>query len=146
MEKTVILRHRKENLKKCSLRGLEGRGDLLFLTYPYKELPPFPGYILLTPGASPLSEEDLEHGLFLVDGTWRYAEVMVRQLEKEQAWIKRSLPTYWKTAYPRRQEVEEGLATVEALYIAHKILGRNCEGLLDHYHWRDLFLHKNQEI
>ena len=32
---------------------------------------------------------------------------------------------------------------VEALYLAHHILGRQTEGLLDHYHWADEVLRLN---
>jgi pre-rRNA-processing protein TSR3 len=56
----------------------------------------------------------------------------------------RSLPADWKTAYPRRQtecpDPERGLSSVEALFLAHQILGRSTEGLLARYHWRDQFL------
>ena len=51
-----------------------------------------------------------------------------------------SLPLGYKTAYPRRQDEERGLASIEALYIAYRVLGWETEGLLDHYHWRDEFL------
>jgi pre-rRNA-processing protein TSR3 len=139
---TVILRHRRENLKKCSLRGLETRPDLKFYTYPTDELPDYSHFLLLKVGAPPLTEADKDKGLFLIDGTWRLAQVMERQLPwKLEA---RSLPAGYKTAYPRRQpdcpDPESGLASIEALYIAHQILGRSTEGLLDSYHWKELFL------
>jgi pre-rRNA-processing protein TSR3 len=35
------------------------------------------------------------------------------------------------------------LASIEAIYIAYWILGRDVTGLLDNYHWKDLFLQKN---
>lgn len=144
---TLILRHRKENLKKCSLRGLESRQDFRFFTYPKDPLPPLSGYILLTLGAPPLTLEDANFGLFLIDGTWRYAEKMFSQLPKPHTFIPRSLPDHFRTAYPRTQEgcrdPEKGLASIEALYAAYLITGRNCEGLLDHYHWKQKFLEKN---
>lgn len=136
---TIILRHRKENLKKCSLRGLEAREDLQFFTYPTSKLPDLSGYILLAVDAPPLSKEDADSGLFLIDGTWRYAETMAKPYQNLK---KRSLPTTIQTAYPRRQEIKEGLASVEALYAAYSILGRETEGLLDHYHWKSQFLDK----
>lgn len=140
---TVILRHRKENLKKCSLRGLEGRDDMIFLTYPKSELPDLKKYILLTPHAPVLSVDDADMGLFLLDGTWRYAEVMHRWVASQVELVERSLPTGLETAYPRRQDEERGLASVEALYAAYKLTGRDPGGLLDGYHWRDAFLAKN---
>jgi pre-rRNA-processing protein TSR3 len=36
-----------------------------------------------------------------------------------------------------------GLATVEALFLAYHRLGRPTAGLLDHYHWAREFLELN---
>ena len=44
---TIILRHRKENLKKCSLRGLETHKDLKFYTYPQHMPENLTGYVML---------------------------------------------------------------------------------------------------
>jgi pre-rRNA-processing protein TSR3 len=140
--KTIILRHRREYLPKCSLRGLEGRGDLDFYTYPKARLPDLTGYILLKVGAPPLTKDDAGKGLLLIDGTWRLAQIMEKMLPLKLE--VRSLPIRIKTAYPRRSTFcsnpDEGLASVEALYLAHYILGLQTEGLLDHYYWKDQFL------
>lgn len=140
---TIILRHRKENLKKCSLRGLEERADMLFYTYPLtRNLPDLSNYVVLALGAPPLTKEDADKGIFLIDGTWRYAEKMMKVVTAP--FHLRSLPATAKTAYPRRQEdcsdPSRGLASCEALYLSYCILGRNPEGLLDHYHWKNEFL------
>lgn len=151
-KKTIIVRHKKENLKKCSLRGLESREDLLFLKYPNTELPDLNGYILLSFDAPLLSKEDHQRGLLLIDSTWRYAETMEKTLSTQfpPTLLKRSLPQELITAYPRRQSdcphPERGLATVEALYAAYFILGWPCEELLDHYHWKDLFADLNTKV
>lgn len=141
---TLILRHRRENLKKCSLRGLESRPDLHFFTYPRDPLPDLSRYLLLDVAAPPLTSADASRGLFLIDGTWRLAMQMKKQCPQLET---RSLPTHFRTAYPRRQtecpDPETGLASVEALFLAHLILGRNTDGLLDHYHWRETFLKLN---
>jgi len=108
-----------------------------FFTYPRDPLPDLTNYILLTPDAPPLTAKDADHGLFLIDGTWRYAEVMKRASPK---CIEKSLPTTIKTAYPRRQDVDYGLASVEALFIAYQILGHPIDGLLDNYFWKTPFL------
>ncbi len=142
---TIIFRHHRENLKKCSLRGLEGREDLLFFTYPADKLPDLSNYILLTMDGSPLSEKDSAFGLLLLDGTWRYAERMRQQLQCPL--VERSIPNGFRTAYPRRQDdckdPAKGLASVEALYIAYAVMGRDVRGLLDHYYWREKFLESN---
>lgn len=147
---TIVLRHRKENLKKCSLRGLETRDDFLFYTYPTQELPEMSGYIMLSLDGPPLSLEDKNRGLFVLDGTWRYATKMyenTRGLEKLET---RSLPAVYKTAYPRKQEdcedPERGLASVEAIFIAYTILGRDTTGLLDNYYWKEDFFEKNRYL
>jgi pre-rRNA-processing protein TSR3 len=145
---TLILRHRKENLKKCSLRGLEERDDFHFVRYPCKTWPDLTGYCLLTIDAPLLSSEDREFGLFLIDGTWKYAQTMEKSIPKDTPLIKRSLPGHFRTAYPRYQtacsEPERGLASIEALYIAFLLTRRNYEGLLDHYHWKNEFLKMNR--
>lgn len=146
---TIILRHRKENLKKCSLHGLENRKDMQFYSYPNDRLPPLLNYILLTLEAPPLSIEDRNHGLFIIDGTWRYAAVMEKQIPKENSLILRSIPNEFRTAYPRKQtgcpDSERGLASLEALFIAQVILGKETEGLLSHYYFAEEFLQKNRE-
>lgn len=140
---TLILRHRKENLKKCSLRGLESRPDMRFFSYPLSApLPSLAGYAILTLDGPPLSYEDRGFGLFLIDGTWRHAKTMARILPPHA--VPRSLPPLARTAYPRRQEdcsdPSRGLASLEALYLAYTLLGRSTTGLLDHYYWKEAFL------
>lgn len=144
---TIVLRHKRENLKKCSLRGLESRSDFMFYKYPNPTLPNITGYILLALNAPPLSVEDGDKGLFLIDATWRYAQTMLCNVPGLGVLEQRSLPSHFKTAYPRRQDdcpdPERGLASVEALYIAYRIMGRDTTGLLNNYHWKDQFLEIN---
>lgn len=149
----IILRHRKENLKKCSLRGLECREDFVFFTYPKDSLPPLNGYILLTLGAPPLTKGSVKEslGIFLIDGTWRYAQKMQKDVEKKQPFLlQRSLPSGINTAYPRRQTLcsdpTAGLASIEALYASLHIMGKSKEGLLNHYPFKDIFLEKNRKF
>lgn len=141
---TVILRHQRENLKKCSLRGLETRDDFIFVTYPTGQLPSLENYILFTVDAPPLTKEDTESGFFFIDATWRLAAKMENFVLKEHTFKRRSLPVDIKTSYPRRNtdcpDPERGLATVEAIVIAYHLAGRSIEGLLDNYHWKDDFL------
>lgn len=149
--KAKIIRHRKENLKKCSLRGLEPRPDFQFFTYPIKDVPDFSGSILLTLDAPVLTKEDAGHPLLLIDATWRYADKIaeVHYFDLKDC-IKRSLPPGIQTAYPRKQEdckePTRGLASIEALYVAFKILGYETEGLLDHYYWKQAFIDKNPQL
>jgi pre-rRNA-processing protein TSR3 len=147
---TVVLRHRRENLKKCSLSGLESRADFKFYAYPHPELPDLTGYILLTLDAPPLTRDDASHGIFLLDATWRYAEKMLQFAVQIPGLIPRSIPSVFRTAYPRRQDdchdPDRGLASIEALYVAYVLLGRDPSHLLENYYWRDQFLDKNKNF
>lgn len=145
---TIVIRHRLENLKKCSLRGLESRLDFLFITYPFSSLPDLKNYILLTLDAPPLTAADQEHGLLILDATWRYAAKMFKPFENQPDVLYRSLPAHFRTAYPRRQhdcpDPERGLASIEAIYLSYLLLQRETTGLLDGYYWKEQFLNKNQ--
>lgn len=151
---TLILRHRKENRSKCTLTPLEDRDDLHFLVYP-RDLAtlsfPSTGTLVLVMGAPELPIARAPAPLLLIDGTWRYAKTMWTQVQRHHRgpFLQYSLPRCW-TAYPRRQteceDPEAGLASIEALYVAHACLGRPTEGLLDHYHWKEEFLSKNQAL
>ncbi|MFA5250111.1 MAG: hypothetical protein WC371_01715 [Parachlamydiales bacterium] len=145
---TIIWRHKKENLKKCTLSGLEGRPDLSFFSYPaaLETLPALENYLILKLGEPPLEETDQQNGLFLIDATWRYAQIMEKKLPWEKM-KKRSLPAGFRTAYPRKQTLcpdpLAGLASVEALFLAHLILKKTTAGLLDNYYWKEAFLKIN---
>jgi len=141
---TLIWRHKKENLRKCSLRGLEGRCDFKFYSFPNEPLPELSGYIVLDINAPSLTTEDSKHGLLVLDATWRYAEKMQKAVDKVPHLIRRSIPMNFRTAYPRRQDdcpdPGRGLASIEAIYVAYHIFGRDTGGLLDNYYWKDPFL------
>jgi pre-rRNA-processing protein TSR3 len=140
---TIIVRHPRERVQKCSVWPLRDRPDLRFFDYPAANLPDLAGYIRLAVDGPPLTATDAEAGLLLLDGSWRWTDVMTRVFAGVPP---RSLAG-WKTAYPRVSkryaDPAEGLATVEALYLAYHILGRPTTGLLDHYHWADEFLRRN---
>jgi pre-rRNA-processing protein TSR3 len=140
---TIVVRHPRENPKKCSVLPLKGRADLQFLSYPVKESPSLDGYIRLAADGPELSVADQDCGILLLDGSWRSAAKMHADFG---AVPPRSL-TGWKTAYPRASKLgtdpSNGLASLEALFIAYHVLGRSTEGMLAHYRWADLFLELN---
>lgn len=153
---TYIIRHARENLKKCSLAPLERTQEnlekFIFFTYPCcvqgKEvLPCFDNHVILDIEGEPLSERDATKGIILIDATWRLACKMLKNIPQLAPLPRRSFPKGFKTAYPRRQldcpDVESGLASIEALYIAFALLGRPVEFLLDGYIWKEQFLEKN---
>jgi len=140
---TIIVRHPKENPKKCSVLPLKDRRDVQLLTYPPKLMPALDSYIRLAADGPEVSMADQACGILLLDGSWRAAGKMIAQFE---AVAPRSLHG-WQTAYPRVSKLgtdpDNGLASIEALYIAYHILGRPTDGLLDHYYWARQFLEMN---
>ncbi|PCI95681.1 hypothetical protein COB11_01475 [Candidatus Aerophobetes bacterium] len=70
-------------------------------------------------------------------------------MKKKKSLIYRKIPDRFKTAYPRVQtgciDEKRGLATVEALYVALRVMKRDTQGLLDHYYWKDDFLELNKK-
>ena len=147
---TIIYRHKKENKKKCTLEPLRSDPSFIFLNYPSSELEPLTNYFILSLDGPVLSEEDAHMGLLLIDGTWKYAEKMFNHVMQTQKLPTRSLPKHFKTAYPRKQTLcsdpERGLASIEALYIAHSLLKRPTDSLLEHYHWKNDFLRLNNSV
>ena len=141
---TIIVRHPKENPKKCSVMPLKGRADVVFLNYPARTVPPLEGYIRLAAEGPELSAADAACGVLLLDGSWRWAEAMEKTFQQVPP---RALHG-WKTAYPRVSKLgtdpDNGLASIEALYLAHHILGRPTAGLLHEYRWGNEFLRLNQ--
>jgi pre-rRNA-processing protein TSR3 len=140
---TVIVRHSHENPRKCSILPLRGRPGLVFLNYPVADRPALEGYVRLAADGPPLSAADAAAGLLLLDGSWRWAASMTRDFAEVPP---RSLSGY-RTAYPRASKLgtdpDNGLASVEALYVAYRLLGRPTVGLLDHYRWAAEFLRLN---
>jgi pre-rRNA-processing protein TSR3 len=140
---TIIVRHKAENPRKCSVLPLRGRPDLLFLNYPVTQRPSLDMYVRLAADGPELSPADAAAGLLLLDGSWRRADAMTRAFLDVPP---RSLHG-WKTAYPRVSKLgtdpDNGLASVEAMYLAYRVLGRPTDGLLDHYRWAAEFLRIN---
>ena len=93
-----------------------------------------------------LSPHDCTQGLLVLDGTWRWAEKMESDFAEVPI---RSLPT-WRTAYPRNSKLfedpDQGLATIEAIFVAYRQLGYSTQGLLDQYYWKQEFLRLNATL
>ena len=140
---TVIVVHPKERRSKCSVEPLRGKDDFEFVSFPKKVERDLSGYIRLGIGGPVLSEADSANGLLVLDGTWKLAAKMEPFYKDLPV---RTLPPL-RTAYPRTsklyQDPDAGLATVEAVYAALRIMGRSVDGILDDYHWQQEFLHLN---
>jgi pre-rRNA-processing protein TSR3 len=139
---TTVIRHPKERIQKCSLRFLHDRAELTFL----RSKPGFTfdatGFTLLAVDCAPLSLADAGRPLLLLDSTWRWLPQLLACVRGEP--VHRSIPPGVRTAYPRASKLwddpEQGLASVEALYVARRILGDDDPSLLEGYHWRQEFL------
>jgi pre-rRNA-processing protein TSR3 len=142
---TIIVVHAKEKRRKCSVNPLRGKQGFCFWKYPLTDPKPLDHYVRLGFGGPLLSEADQDRGLLVLDATWRLVDGMERTFENVPI---RSLPAS-KTAYPRLSKMhenpQEGLATIEAIYIALRLLGRDTQHLLDDYPWADEFLRLNRE-
>ena len=139
---TTVIRHPKERISKCSLRFLHDRPEMTFLRGKPDLRFDATGFILLAVDAPPLSLADQGLPLLLLDSTWRWLPQLNACVTGEP--IKRSIPGSLHTAYPRVSKTFEdptgGLASIEALYVARKLLGDEDPELLHDYHWKDEFL------
>lgn len=139
---TTVIRHPKERIAKCSLRLLHGRSEMTFL----RARPGFSfdatGFTLLDVDGAELSASDAGRPLLLLDSSWRWLPQLRACLRGHP--VRRSIPGHVHTAYPRRSKLfddpPQGLASIEALYVARRILGDDDPSLLDGYHWQQRFL------
>lgn len=142
--RTVVIRHPNENLAKCSLTPLHGRPEITFLVGEGDMRFDVTGYVVLAVDAPVLSPADAGKPLLLLDTTWALLPKLMNRLTGTP--VCRSLPPDVRTAYPRvskmHQDPSAGLASVEALYLARKLLGDDDLSLLDGYYWKDAFLAK----
>jgi pre-rRNA-processing protein TSR3 len=122
---------------------LRGRQDILFFTYPLERPLDLIGYVRLAADGPVLTPADASAGILLLDGSWNRASTMNRAFSHVPP---RSLVGY-QTAYPRVSkrgtDPVHGLASVEALYIAYRILGRSTDRLLGQYPWAAEFCLRN---
>jgi pre-rRNA-processing protein TSR3 len=129
------------------LTPLEGRTGIQFCNYKPGFRYLAEGHTLLGMSGVELSPMDADRPLLLLDCNWRLLEKMESALDGQV--IRRSLPSGIQTAYPRISKISEdpygGLASVEALYIALKLMGQDNPSLLDDYYWKDEFLKKLHE-
>ena len=137
----VVIRHPRERISKCSLRHLHERPGFTFLRATPKFRFDASGHTLLAVDAPPLTRADTRP-LLLLDSTWRWLPQLAACLDGQP--VRRSIPGGIATAYPRTSKVyadpAAGLASVEALYVALRVLGHDDPSLLDGYHWKDEFL------
>jgi pre-rRNA-processing protein TSR3 len=142
---TVIIMHPKERVRKCTVAWLRGDPRFTFFRGPRRPVD-LSGYVRLAMDGPVLSNADANHGLLVLDGTWKLVDRLAPAVDEVPT---RRLPLL-QTAYPRTSKVridpDGGLATIEAVYAALRIMGRDVDGLLSRYHWADEFLRLNESV
>jgi pre-rRNA-processing protein TSR3 len=146
---TVVIRHPREMLSKCSLTPVQDRPDTIDWLKFYTARQDFRfdanGYTELAVDAPPLSEADRGRPFLLLDATWRLLPKVKTKVFGTT--VRRSIPPYWVTAYPRVSKTMPdpvgGLASIEALFVAQAMLGHCMPTLLDGYYWKMQFLELN---
>lgn len=143
----LVLRDRRESVKKCSLTPLRGLPGIRFVDYDPDATLEVAGRVLLDPEGEELGPADRGADLLLVDCAWRRVPKLVRTLRGEVR--RRRLPRL-ETAYPRKSRIFDdpgtGLASVEALYAASVLLGEPHPEWLDGYRWTSQFLAANPAL
>ena len=121
--KITVIRHPRENLKKCSLRHLHDHPNFEFLA---------------------AVDADADRPILLLDSTWHLLPKIRRKVYGD--FVPRSLPSNILTAYPRVSKMHQdphGLATVEALYAALQMMGTPDREILNGYLFGEKFLSIN---
>lgn len=146
-----VLVDRAETANKCTILPLAARQDFEILRFePNQRLKPLTGDLLLHPEGVPLDRK--EHAgvrkISAVDCTWKKLTRFVKRIDGPLPALGR-IPDGFVTAYPRRNkkdlDPDQGLATIEALFIASAFAGHWDESLFSRYHFGREFLHLNRE-
>ena len=113
LTRVTVIRHPRENLKKCSLRHLHANPNFEFLKASDGFRFDATGFTVLEMNAPAISMEDFGRPLLLLDSTWFLLPRIRAKIFGD--FISRSLPPTVKTAYPRVSKMHsdpDGLATV----------------------------------
>lgn len=145
-----ILMDARENPRKCTILPLKERTDFkIRYFHAGRPISAFQSQLLLHVDGEDLSEWKQEpvESLGLIDCNWKKVGPAMQQLAKPLPRLVK-IPNSFVTAYPRRnkegKDPEEGLATIEALFIAAAFLGNWDETLFDKYFFKEAFLQMNE--
>ncbi|MBI3271593.1 MAG: hypothetical protein HYZ53_21560 [Planctomycetes bacterium] len=145
----------RERPRKCTVAPLAVRPDVRLRRYhPDDPILVQAGH-LLHPLGAPLDEFAATPAgrtlttLALLDTTWRRVPGVLTRLRVATPPLLLSIPKGFVSVYPRRNpdglDPEDGLASVEAIFVAAACLGVDDETWLDRYHWKEEFLRTNRE-
>lgn len=147
-----ILVDKLESPQKCTIHPQKSRPDF-FVRYfsGNRPIPAFRADCLLHVDGEDLSliPRGSLQSLGLIDCTWKKVGGALQRLERPLPRLV-SIPAGFVTAYPRQnkegKDPAQGLATIEALFIASAFLGFWDESLLEKYYFGAGFLEKNEAL
>ncbi|RZA08564.1 MAG: hypothetical protein EOP11_04455 [Proteobacteria bacterium] len=147
-----ILMDKRENPRKCTIHPIKERPDF-YVRYFSKDRPiaAFQADCLLHVDGEDLSTMDINglRSLGLIDCTWKKVAPTMQRVAAPLPRLVR-IPEGFVTAYARRnkegKDPDEGLATIEALFIAAAFLGFWDETLLEKYYFKEEFLTLNEAL
>jgi len=145
--KVFIVNDHREQMSKCTLEpalpsllqlcdlsiDVLGKGDI-------QELPK--DGIVLSLDGSPLTYDDRDSPIILIDARWKYAKRILRQMETPGITTKRKIIGL-RTGYPRKDAPEDALSSLEALFSTLWTFGHYNPAILADYYWRKDFLEGN---
>lgn len=140
-----------ETPNKCTIAPLESRTDFrLIRVSNILEFEPLSSNILLHPDGICLSEfrnspREIK-GIACIDCIWRRLPSLIRRLSTPIPQLVK-IPSGFVTAYPRKStdpdDPAQGLATIEAIFIASALLGNWDPSLLSQYYFGKKFVELN---
>lgn len=142
-----------ETPNKCTIAPLGYRPDFRIMRVAnVLALGPLSSTVLLHPDGVCLSEmgDSLGQitGIASIDCIWRRLPGLIRRISGTLPTLAK-IPSGFVTAYPRKSsddsDPKEGLATIEALFIASALLGRWDSSLLSEYYFGRRFIELNSK-
>jgi len=141
----IIIVHSKERRKKCSLTPIRDMPGFTFYDDLNYDIPD--NALMLHPEGAPLTKEDGDRPIVLIDATWKYFKKIFNRDPKLKEYETRSVPETL-TAYPRQSKFRTHppnyLASIEVIFCVGMILGKEeYIRTIDEYYFKDEFLELN---
>lgn len=144
-----------ETPNKCTIAPLAYRSDFrLFHVKGNTQLGPLSAPLLLHPDGQCLTklhspqEDSLMKGIAAIDCVWRRLDLLLKRIQHPVPTFAR-IPDGFETAYPRKSKKNtdptQGLATIEAIFIASALLGKWDPTLFSEYYFGRKFVEINAQ-
>ncbi len=143
--KITILKDFKESPKRCSILWLRGKDGFEFLDRKKFDEYDFSGMVLLRPDGEPAGKLGKDEKILLVDSNWRKAKKMYHRLEEKYDNLKKISINGFVSAYPwKKGRPENGLCSIETLWVLKLLAGERDDSLFQNYKWKDRFFEVNE--